>query len=1249
MSTAPPVPDNEAQRLQQLQDLMVLDTDSEPLFEHLVQWAAEVCGVPIALVSLVDAQRQWFKAQTGLPGVQQTPREHAFCAHAILDDGLLQVHDAQVDARFSTNPLVTGEPSIRFYAGAPLVLPGGERVGTLCVIDREPRQLDARQLQTLQRLARLATEALLMRRDLLQRSLAARSRYEQTLAQSEARHRALVEEQSELVSLAGPDGRLVYANTAFARHAGVPREALGGRALADFYAEDERALLQERIDWVLGTGQSLKAESRFGSPDGETWVAWTHSLQLQADGQRQLRSVGHEVTARRRAEAALRASQAFLQRTGRVAGVGGWQLDIASGQLTWSEQTRHIHEVASDYQPTLDTAIAFYAPEGRSQIEAAVQQSLASGQAWDLELPLVTAKGRAIWVRAVGETEFEDGPGGRRPVRMVGAFQDVTARKALEERLAQSERFVRQIADTVPVRIAYVDAQRRHRFVNRVVCERYGLPADQVLGRTRAELMGQAEDPELAARVTSVLAGQVQRYEWEDRLPDGQCLRIDSELSPDFDAQGRVQGYFATGVDVTERSHSEQALRVQTTLIERSSDFILQSSPSGELLYMNPAARRIVGLDADAPLQGLRALDFNTPETNRLIRQEMLPAVQREGVWRGETTVVAADGRHVPVSHLVIAHRDEREQLMRYSSVLRDISAEVAARQEAARQTATLRAITDALPVIVSALDHTLRYRFVNNAFEQWHGVRREQLLGRLAKDVLPSDEVQARLPWAKRALKGETVQFERHFAERPGQPTLSLSYVPIRMEGGRIDGFVAVGVDITPHRQEQGRLMSLAERDPLTGLLNRAGLQARLRAALASGQGPTLALLYIDLDRFKPVNDALGYRLGDRLLKAVAGRLAEQVMRDGDQVCRLGSDEFALMLPESGEEQALAMAQRVARAFELPLRLDDQTVDLSAAFGVACWPLHADDADHLLSRAEIAMHEAKRRTELAMVYESAMDPDSATTLSLLSELKRAIERDELRLFLQPKFALDGRMLGAEALVRWQHPVRGMVPPLAFIPFAEKTGFVRQLTTWIFDDAARQWPAMAAAGLQRVSVNLSARDLMDLGLPERLDGILAQRGVPATAFCLEITESAIMDDPARALNTLNALKARGFKLSIDDFGEGYTSLQHLRHLPVDELKVDGIFVKKMDQVPQDENVVRSVVDLAHNLGLSVVAEGVENAEVWRRLAAMGCDEAQGFFMCRPLPAAELGDFARLWAAERHLRVPVLPAEETALS
>ena len=432
-----------------------------------------------------------------------------------------------------------------------------------------------------------------------------------------------------------------------------------------------------------------------------------------------------------------------------------------------------------------------------------------------------------------------------------------------------------------------------------------------------------------------------------------------------------------------------------------------------------------------------------------------------------------------------------------------------------------------------------------------------------------------------------------------------------------------------------EAEVQQLAYFDRLTGLPNRASFRRAVRRAIDAAEPPRCAVVMLNLNRFKPVNDALGYRLGDRLLQAVAERLREQVLRDGDLVARLGGDEFALLLAGSGEAQALAVAERIARAFERPLTLDEQTVDLSAAFGIAGWPAHGDDADTLISRAEIAMHEAKRRTEVVLVYRSAMDPDSTATLSLLSELRQAVERHELKLFLQPKFELaSGALAGAEALLRWQHPTRGMVPPLAFIPFAEKTGFVRELTGWVFDDAARQWPALQAAGLQRVSVNLSARDLMDLALPERLDAILARRRVPAAVFCLEITESAIMDDPQRAQHVLQALKARGFKLSIDDFGEGYTSLKHLRHLPVDELKVDGIFVQRMDSEPGNEKIVRAVVDLAHNLGLSVVAEGVESVEVWRRLQALGCDEAQGYHMCRPLPAAELPVFACRWAARR---------------
>jgi EAL domain-containing protein (putative c-di-GMP-specific phosphodiesterase class I) len=257
--------------------------------------------------------------------------------------------------------------------------------------------------------------------------------------------------------------------------------------------------------------------------------------------------------------------------------------------------------------------------------------------------------------------------------------------------------------------------------------------------------------------------------------------------------------------------------------------------------------------------------------------------------------------------------------------------------------------------------------------------------------------------------------------------------------------------------------------------------------------------------------------------------------------------------------------------------------------------------------------------------------------------LRHAVENNELRLFLQPKVALaDGSLCGAEGLVRWQHPERGLVPPMQFIPFAEQTGYVRQLTLWVFGEAARQQAALVAMGVRRVSINLSTRDLLDTELPEKLEALLTRHNASAEAFCLEITESAIMDDPQRAEATLNRLSQRGYKLSIDDFGTGYSSLAYLKRLPVNELKIDQSFVKGIDPKPGsggpadqgDIKIVRSTIDLAHNLGLTVVAEGVETAAVLQRLAAMGCDEAQGYHMGKPMPLVDLQLWAVRWKAAR---------------
>ena len=446
---------------------------------------------------------------------------------------------------------------------------------------------------------------------------------------------------------------------------------------------------------------------------------------------------------------------------------------------------------------------------------------------------------------------------------------------------------------------------------------------------------------------------------------------------------------------------------------------------------------------------------------------------------------------------------------------------------------------------------------------------------------------------------------------------------------------------------QKQAQILQLAYWDSLTGLPNRVQFRDAVRDAIAQAQAQaqahpaapgaaaTVAVIMLDLDRFKHVNDVLGYRVGDLLLGRVGERLSQQVVRGGDLVARLGGDEFAVLLRDGDAALAESVAQRIAAAFDAPLTLEEHTIDMGAGIGMACWPQHAADADVLLSRAEVAMYAAKRRTQGPLMYHAAIDAASSQTLSLLTELRQAVDRGELCLYLQPKLMLDtGRVGGAEALVRWAHPQRGLVPPMEFIPFAEQTGFIRTLTMWVFEEAARQWLALQAQGIQLVlSVNLSTRDLLDPDLPQKFDALLVKHRVPAEAFCLEITESAIMDDPQRALGTLNRLSGLGFKLSIDDFGTGYSSLAYLKRLPVDELKIDKSFVMSMVEDLDDAKIVRSPIDLAHNLGLTVVAEGVENARVWDLLRELNCDEAQGFHMGRPMPATELAQWSAGWSAK----------------
>ncbi|MGH2347413.1 MAG: putative bifunctional diguanylate cyclase/phosphodiesterase, partial [Chloroflexota bacterium] len=402
-----------------------------------------------------------------------------------------------------------------------------------------------------------------------------------------------------------------------------------------------------------------------------------------------------------------------------------------------------------------------------------------------------------------------------------------------------------------------------------------------------------------------------------------------------------------------------------------------------------------------------------------------------------------------------------------------------------------------------------------------------------------------------------------------------------------------------------------------------------------AQREHTSFSFCLLDLDRFKEVNDTLGHQRGDRLLQEVATRIYG-VLRDSDTVARLGGDEFAIILPGATGDFAAGTALRIRQVLEQPLDLDGHHPDIAASIGIAYYPLHAADAATLLVYADVAMYVAKGAGCGYAVYDADVDQHSPDHLALPQEFRQALAGNGLFLQYQPLVDLEGgRVTTVEALLRWNHPRHGLIAPTRILPLAERIGVLDALTQWVLHTALRQCRAWHEGGLAlRVAVNLSASTLQDDDLPAKVRVALAEHGVAAASLTLEITEEALMTDPSHALAVLNELCTMGVRLAIDDFGTGFSSLAYLKHLPVHTIKIDKSFVLGMAPGLEDDAIVRSVIELSHNLGLAVVAEGIEDQATMSRLAELSCDTGQGFFMSKPVSAGDLEQWMRTstWGA-----------------
>jgi len=483
-------------------------------------------------------------------------------------------------------------------------------------------------------------------------------------------------------------------------------------------------------------------------------------------------------------------------------------------------------------------------------------------------------------------------------------------------------------------------------------------------------------------------------------------------------------------------------------------------------------------------------------------------------------------------------------------------------------------------------------------------------------------------LAYHRRAIAGEEVSAPVEFAG----VLFDAHFAPLRNEAGAISGMIGVSIDVSDRERARRALEHRAHHDPLTGLPNGSWLREYLEKTIASQEitDKGLSLLIINLNQFGEVNDAFGNAFADALLQQIAGGLRETADTVGGRLARLEGDEFAIVAAGGDRAAAIRLAEHLLSSLQRSFLVNSQPVSVTARLGISLYPEHSTDAQNLLRRAHVAMASARQHDSEYAIYMPADDQGAAVRLALVSELRQAIDRDELILHYQPQANFRrGQVTGVESLVRWVHPHRGMIPPADFIVLAERSGLIKGLSEWVVRRALREsrgW--LESQPGVHVSVNLSMRNLVDPGLPAMIARLLEETHARAEWLRLEITESVLMADPPRAMANMHRLRDMGVAFAVDDFGTGYSSLRYLGQLPIREIKIDRSFVSLLATDVSSRTIVRATIELGHNLGFETVAEGVEDRQSWDLLSAFNCDAAQGYYIARPLPASELSDWLR---------------------
>lgn len=1109
----------ENKRLESLHALNVLDSASEADLDAVVKVASLVCGVPISLISLIDDDRQWFMANIGLNGVSETPRDIAFCSHAILANDILEIQDATRDARFAANPLVTAEPNIRFYAGAPLSLIDGTHAGTLCVIDRRPGKLSAVQREALSLLATVAARALEGRRALLAEKESARVMLaaQDALLTSEAKFRALSEASPLGVFSTDIAGSCVYTNARWQSIFQMSFDDSLGFGWSRVIAVEDRAQVLAQWQHCANEMSEFDMEFSLRHKDGNRTYVHAKAMPVTGSNGQVNGFVGsiEDVTQRKLEHAALEHSERLLKRTGEIAGVGGWSVDLSTSDIHWSDETCRIHGLSPGYKPRLDEAIEYYAPEARSCIEDAVKRAIEEGVDWDLELPFIQATGRRIWVRSAGNVAFENG----KATQLWGAFQDITERVEQQKALQAANERITLATDSGGIGIWDLELAKNVMVWDSWMHRIYGvsqIPYKQPYDRFQSQI--HPEDREIVRQaVLDAIAG-VRLLDIEFRIlwSDGSIRHLHVTARVIRDTEHSAVRMVGATRDITRIKELTKELSDQHELIRVTlysiGDAVITTDAQGNVTWLNPVAERMTGwLNAEAQGQAF-----------------------------------------AKVFHIV---------------------------HEETRQTA----------------DNPLMICLEKNAIA---------------------------------GLPSHTVLISRNGEEFGIEDSAS----PIRNERDELLGVVIVFHDVTEQRRLAGEMNYRASHDALTGLVNRGEFETRLRRVLHASHedGSEHALMYIDLDQFKLVNDACGHSAGDILLQQVS-KLLNELVRTRDTLARLGGDEFAIILNHCPADQAQKVAQKICdRMDDFRFLHHERRFRIGASIGLVPVDRRWKTIAAAMQAADTSCYAAKEagrnRVHTWFDTDLAMHARNSET-QWASRIEHALDENCFVLFAQCIKPLREGAAGlyAEILLRMVDTDGSLIAPGSFLPAAERFHLATRVDRWVLHNALSWLQGVPDINnVDTLCINLSGQSIGDRTFHKHAIEQLSEVGpLISKRICLEITETAAVTNMTDAALFIEAVRKLGVRIALDDFGAGASSFGYLKSLEVDILKIDGQFIKDMINDRLDEAAVRCFVDVAGVVGVKTVAEFVDRPELLERVREIGIDYAQGFLLHRPEPIYEM--------------------------